>query len=417
MELRNEYNQIKEQYGEFCKSSLKLDMSRGKPGADQLDLIEGMLTVLAGNQDCYTRNGWDCRNYGLVDGIPEAKALFAELIGVQESELIVMGNSSLNIMYDTMADAMLFGVNGKEPWCKQGTIKFLCPAPGYDRHFTLCETFGIEMIPVKMNADGPDMDQVEQLASSDASIKGIWCVPKYSNPTGITYSDEVVRRFASLKTAAEDFCIYWDNAYLIHDLNAETEPLLDLLAACKQQGTENRVFMFASTSKITFPGAGVALFAASETNIARRKKKLCAQTIGHDKLNQLRHVKYFGCASGVKEHMQKQAAILRPKFDCVLKTLKAELGDKGIASWHHPKGGYFISLDVYENTARRTWELAKNAGVTLTNAGATFPYNQDPRDCNLRIAPTYPSNEELQTAIRILCCCVRLSALEKLLQA
>ncbi len=415
--LKQEYSEVKEFYAKLCAKNLKLDMSRGKPGAKQLDLTEGMLTILKNGQDCFAENGFDCRNYGILGGIPEAKAMFAALLGVSESQMLILGNSSLNIMYDTLASAALFGVGGYEPWSKQGKIRFLCPVPGYDRHFTLCEAFGIEMIPVAMKADGPDMDQVEKLVSSDPTIKGIWCVPKYANPTGITYSDEVVNRFAQMKTAAPDFRIFWDNAYFMHDLEETTEPLADLLSASAACGYPDRVFMFASTSKVTFPGAGIAIFASSEANIAEMQKHLTAQTIGHDKLNQLRHVKFFGTADGVRAHMQKHAAILRPKFDCVIQAFTKELAPRGIASFHNPRGGYFISLDVLDHTARRTWQLAKEAGVTLTSVGATFPYGKDPDDRNLRIAPTYPSDSDLKAAVEVLCCCARLAALEKLVQA
>ena len=414
--LEQELITVKAEYAAHCGRALKLDMSRGKPGAVQLNLTEKMLTVLSESKDCFGENGTDYRNYGISDGIPEAKALFADLLGLPADQLIIFGNASLNIMYDTIANAFLFGIGGNTPWSKQEKIRFLCPAPGYDRHFAICEEFGVEMIPVPMKADGPDMDIVEDMVGKDASIKGIWCVPKYSNPSGITYSDEVVRRFAAMKTAAPDFRIFWDNAYFMHDLESETEPLLDIFAACREAGNEDRVFMFASTSKITFPGAGVALFASSKNNIEERKKHLVAQTIGHDKLNQLRHVRFFKTAEGMKAHMQKHAAILKPKFDCVIKAFNEELLPRGLASFHTPRGGYFIGLDVPDHTARRTWQLAKEAGVTLTQVGATFPYGKDPDDRNLRIAPTFPSDEDLKSAVEVLCCCVRLATLEKLLK-
>lgn len=413
--LQEELKNVKAQYAALCDRALKLDMSRGKPGAAQLNLTEKMLTVLSESKDCFGEKGLDYRNYGISDGIPEAKTLFAKLLDVDEDQLLILGNSSLNIMYDTIASICLFGVGGHAPWSRQGKIRFLCPSPGYDRHFAICEEFGIEMITVPMKADGPDMDVVESLVSADASIKGIWCVPKYSNPTGITFSDDVVRRFATMKTAAPDFRIFWDNAYFMHDLESETEPLLDIFAACREADNEDRVFMFASTSKVTFPGAGVAVFASSKNNIEERKKHLVAQTIGHDKLNQLRHVRFFKTPEGVKAHMQKHSAILRPKFDCVIKAFNEELVPRGIASFHTPRGGYFIGLDVPDHTARRTWQLAKEAGVTLTQVGATFPYGNDPDDRNLRIAPTFPSDEDLKVAVEVLCCCVRLATLEKLL--
>ncbi len=404
------------QYDALCAKGLSLDMSRGKPGAAQLDLSEDMLTVLEKNGDCRAQNGFDCRNYGILEGLPEARALFAEILGVRAEQVIVGGNSSLNLMYDAIVRALLYGTpDSDRPWCREEKIKFLCPCPGYDRHFAICESLGIEMIPVSMNDDGPDMDAVERLVEQDESIKGIWCVPKYSNPQGIVYSNEVILRFAELTPAAKDFRIFWDNAYVVHSFVGAPAAQYNLMTALEQRGKENMVLMFTSTSKITYPGAGVAAMAASEANIAQIKKTMGVQTIGHDKLNQLRHVKYFGSYEGVLAHMERHAAVLRPKFNIVLSTLQAELGGLGIAKWTVPTGGYFISLDVMAGCAKRVYDLAKNAGVTLTPVGATFPYGRDPRDENLRLAPTFPNNEDLQQAIDALCLCVKLAAVEGLL--
>ncbi len=411
-ELNSELSEVKAKLAELCAKGLKLDLTRGKPGNDQLALSEDMLTVLSTRDDCICDNGTDCANYGILDGIPEAKKLFSDLLGIPESRIIVEGNSSLNIMFDTIARAMLFGVYGSEkPWGQQGEIKFLCPSPGYDRHFAICETMGIKMIPVDMTPAGPDMDTVERLVSSDASIKGIWCVPKYSNPEGYTYSAETVERFAALKPAAKDFRIFWDNAYVVHDLYDEKDSLLDIFEACKKHGTEDSVFYFASTSKIAFPGSGVAIIAASENNIAQIKPILAAQTIGHDKLNQMRHVKYFKNAEGVLNHMKKHADIIRPRFEAVINAFRSELS--GIATWTEPKGGYFINLTVPCGCAKRVFNLAAENGVTLTNAGASFPYGIDPCDRHLRIAPTFPSFDNLIAALEILCLCVKVAAIEK----
>lgn len=415
-ELTNLEAQLKKDYQAFKDRNLKLDMSRGKPGADQLDLTSDMLETLTSGSDLKCENGMDTRNYGLLDGIPEAKRMFSQMIGVSENEIIVCGNSSLNIMYDTITRAMLFGVVGSErPWCKEKKVKFLCPVPGYDRHFGVCESLGIEMINVPMNADGPDMDLVEKLVAEDSQIKGIWCVPMYSNPEGVTYSDEVVKRFAALKTAAPDFRIFWDNAYCIHHLTDTPDSLLNILDECKKAGNPNKVFIFASTSKVSFPGSGVAVVGASEENIAQIKSIMNFQTIGHDKVNQLRHVRYFKDFDGIVEHMKKHRAIIEPKFAVVLKHLESEIAPLGIAEWKNPNGGYFISVDTMDGCAKRVVALCKEAGVVLTGAGATFPYGKDPRDRNIRIAPTFPPVSELEIAMELFCLAVKLASVEKLL--
>ncbi|MBQ7821779.1 MAG: aminotransferase class I/II-fold pyridoxal phosphate-dependent enzyme [Clostridia bacterium] len=411
-----EHAKLTKEYSELKAKGLKLDMSRGKPGKDQLDITMGMLGVISDDTDCRSSAGIDCRNYGLLDGIPEAKKLFADLLGLKESRVIVAGNSSLNLMYDSVARAMLYGVVGSEkPWSKLDKVKFLCPAPGYDRHFAICESLGIEMINVPMTENGPDMDVVEKLVAENASIKGIWCVPKFSNPGGIVYSDETVKRFAALKPAAKDFRIFWDNAYAVHDFDIDNPvKLLDIFAEAEKYGNVDKIFYFASTSKISFPGSGVAIMAASEDNLAQIKKVMTVQTIGFDKINMMRHVKYFKDADGILEHMRAHAKIIKPKFDIVIETLERELGNTGIAEWNSPKGGYFISLDVYKGCAKRVYSLVSELGVTLTAAGATFPYGKDPDDRNIRIAPTFPPNDELKLASEILCLCVKLAAIEKM---
>ena len=416
-ELAEQKAQLEAAYRNEQSLGLKLDMSRGKPCAEQLDLSMGMLDALSSADILDTETGTDTRNYGLLEGIPEARRMFAQLLGVSAAEVFVGGNSSLNLMYDTVARAMQFGsVQGEGPWNRQGTVKFLCPVPGYDRHFSVTQTFGIEMIPVPMSPTGPDMDMVEDYVSHDPSIKGIWCVPKYSNPDGYTYSDETVRRFAALKPAARDFRIFWDNAYCIHDLTDTPDHLLNLMDECKKRGTEDMVYMFASTSKITFSGAGVAAMAMSVKNMAWAKKFLTMQTIGFDKINQLRHIRFFRDMDGIRAHMQKHRAIIYPRFELVWKTLEQELGGLGIADWTHPNGGYFISLNVLPGCAKRVVALCKEAGVVLTGAGASFPYGIDPSDTNIRIAPTYPSLEDLAKAAEVLCLCVKLAAAEKLLE-
>lgn len=411
---------LTQEYETYCAKGLSLNMARGKPSSAQLDLSMSMLDVIPSSASCTAENGTDLRNYGVVDGLPEAKALMASLLDDEPENVIVFGNSSLNIMYDTIMRCWVFGTLGATPWSKLDKVKFVCPVPGYDRHFGVTEAFGIEMVPVPMTEDGPDMDAVEELVANNSSFKGIWCVPKYSNPGGVTYSDDVVRRLASMKCAAEDFRIFWDNAYTVHHLYtdaAEQDQLLDIAKACKEAGTPNRYFKFASTSKITFPGSGVAAFAASADNIADTKKLLGAQTIGHDKINQMRHVLFLKDAEGVAAHMAKHAEIIRPKFELVLKMLEEGLAGTGCGSWSNPRGGYFISFDAPEGTAKRIVSLAKDAGVTMTGAGATYPYKQDPRDSNIRIAPTLPPLEELEAAIEVFLCCVKLAAVEKLLGA
>ncbi len=408
--------ELRARYEETKAKGLKLDMSRGKPGPEQLDLTLGLLDCVNARDGYKTESGVDTRNYGLLDGIPEAKEMFADILGVDASQVIVGGNSSLNLMFDYIAMAYSHGVNGGRPWCKEETVKFLCPSPGYDRHFGVTEYFGFELITVDMTPDGPDMDAVERYAA-DPAVKGIWCVPMYSNPDGITYSDETVRRLAAMKTAAPDFRIMWDNAYCLHHLTDTPDTLLNLYDEAKKHGTEDRVVMFASTSKVSFPGSGVAVMAGSPATVADVKKRMNYQTIGYDKLNMLRHVRYFKNADGIRQHMKLHAAILRPKFQVVLDSLKANLGEKGVAQWNTPRGGYFVSVNVMDGCARETVRLLKEAGVVMTGAGATYPYGKDPRDRNIRIAPTFPPLEELKTAMDLFCVCAELACIEKLLAA
>jgi aspartate/methionine/tyrosine aminotransferase len=406
---------LQKQYDGFKSKNLKLDMSRGKPGADQLDLSLEVLDCINSSESCKSEGGADCRNYGLLDGIPEAKKLFADMLEVNPSEIIIGGNSSLNMMYDTIARAVTHGVLGETPWCKLDRVKFLCPSPGYDRHFAVTEHFGFELVTIGMKPDGPDMDEVKRLVESDPSIKGIWCVPKYSNPEGITYSDEVVDRFASLNPAASDFRIFWDNAYCVHHLRDTHDKLKNILEALRKNGKENMVYIFGSTSKISFPGSGVSMMAASEENIASIKEQLAFQSIGPDKLNQLRHVRFFKDMNGIEQHMIKHAEIVRPKFDAVIECFERELTGTGLAEWTNPNGGYFISVNTLDGCAKRTVQLCSEAGVVITPAGATFPYGLDPRDRNIRVAPTYPPIDELKTAVELFCLCTKLAGVEKLI--
>ena len=415
--LINSYPQLQKEYEGYKVRNLSIDMSRGKPGPEQLALSMDLLDTLNSNESLKVEEQIDIRNYGSIDGIKEAKELFAQVLQVCTNEIIIGGNSSLSMMYDTIARALLKGVvDSKIPWGKESKIKFLCPSPGYDKHFAICDFFNIEMIRINMLNDGPDMDQIEELVSKDDSIKGIWCVPKYSNPEGITYSDHVVNRLASIRTKANDFKIFWDDAYTVHHLTDEPDILKNILTACKHAGNPNRVFIFASTSKITFAGSGVAVMAASEENINFIKKQLAIQTIGPDKINQLRHVRFFKDLENITLHMKKHAQLIKPKFDMVLNVLDSQLGDYEIASWSKPNGGYFISLNTLDGCATEVVELASKLGVTFTKAGATFPYGKDPRDRNIRIAPTLPTLKELKTAIAVLCLCIKLVSINKILQ-
>lgn len=410
-------SELEASYEEKKSLNLQLDMSRGKPSTTQLDISQKILNTFTSQSDLTASDGTDCRNYGGLDGIPEAKQLMAELMGTAPEHVIIYGNASLTIMYDSISRSYTHGVLGSTPWCKLDTIKFLCPVPGYDRHFAITERFGIEMINIPMTEDGPDMDMVEKLVSSDASIKGIWCVPKYSNPQGICYSDETVRRFANLKPAAEDFRIYWDNAYAIHHLYEDRQvEILDIISECEKAGNPDIVYEFASTSKVSFSGSGVAALAASHANLADIKKQLTIQTIGYDKINQLRHVRFFKDLDGLKNHMKKHANEMRPKFEAVLDILDRELSGTGIGTWRKPLGGYFISFDAMEGCAKKIVAKCKEAGVTLTNAGATFPYGKDPKDSNIRIAPSFPTPEEMTKATELFVLCVKLVSVEKLLE-
>lgn len=408
--------ELNKEYEEAKAKGLKLDMSRGKPSPAQLDMERDFLGMVISDTDVTTETGVDCRNYGLLDGIPEAKRLLADMLGVSENNVIVFGNSSLNVMYDTVARSMILGVMGSTPWCKLDKVKFLCPVPGYDRHFAITEQFGIEMINIPMTESGPDMDLVEKYVNEDSAVKGIWCVPKYSNPQGYTYSNETVKRFAALKPAAEDFRIFWDNAYAIHDLyDDKCDELLEILSECEKAGRPDMVYEFCSTSKVTFPGAGIAAVVASAANLDFIRKTMTIQTIGYDKLNMLRHVKYFKNIDGMKAHMKKHAAIMRPKFEAILKVLDSELEGLGIGSWTRPNGGYFISFDAMEGCAKAIVEKCREAGVVLTGAGATYPYKNDPKDSNIRLAPTFPSPEELSLATDLFVLCVKLVSVEKIL--
>lgn len=416
-ELREELDALEQEYKKYSYHPLSLNMARGKPSPEQLDLSMGMMDVLSSKADLKCEDGTDCRNYGVLSGIPEAKELFADVMEVNPNNLIIFGNSSLNVMYDCIARSYSHGVMGSTPWCKLPKVKWLCVVPGYDRHFKITEYFGFEMINVPMLPTGPDMDMVEKLVREDELIKGIWCVPKYSNPTGNSYSDETVRRFARLEPAAPDFRIYWDNAYTIHHLyDHDQDHLIEILAECKRAGNPDLVYKFASTSKVTFPGSGIALLAASQNNLEDINKQMTMQTIGHDKVNQLRHVRFFKDIHGIVEHMRKHADIIRPKFEIVNSVLEEELGGLGIGSWTKPNGGYFVSFDSLPGCAKAIVLAAKKAGVTMTGAGATFPYGKDPSDSNIRIAPTYPSLEEVTAAMKLFTLCVKLVAAQKLLE-
>ena len=414
-ELQKQEELLLKEYEKQKEKGLKIDMTRGKPCSEQLDLSEGMLTAISTNADCLTEYGFDCRNYGLVDGLDYAKKIFSDIIGVPWNQIIVGGNSSLNLMYDAVARYMLYGVNGEKPWVKQEKIKFLCPVPGYDRHFAICESLGIEMVNVPLLADGPDMDMVEKLIK-DETVKGMWCVPKYSNPTGITYSPSIIKRIAAMKPAAKDFRLFWDNAYAVHDIYEDGDVLIDILPECEACGNGNMPLIFTSTSKITYPGSGVSAIGGSKENIDYIKSIMQKQTIGHDKMNMWRHVKYFKSADGIREYMKKHAAILRPKFEICQKVLEENLSDTGVAMWTKPKGGYFISLNVYAGCAMKTVEIAKEAGVVVTEAGATFPYHKDPGDTNIRIAPSFPKTDELEKGMEVLCACAKLAAVQKLIE-
>lgn len=416
-ELLNLKTSLNAEYEEAKAKGLKLDMSRGKPAVAQLDMGMDIMDVLDGTSDMKSSSGLDTRNYGELLGIPEARELMAEMMGTKAENVIVCGNASLNIMYDTVSRSMTHGVMGSTPWCKLDKVKFLCPAPGYDRHFAITQHFGIEMITIPMTPQGPDMDMVEKLVAEDAAVKGIWCVPKYSNPQGYTYSEETVKRFAALKPAAEDFRVFWDNAYGIHDLYEDRrDELGDIISECEKAGNPDMVYEFASTSKVSFAGAGIAAIATSKSNLDYIKKSMTIQTIGYDKINQLRHVRYFKNLEGLKAHMKKHAALLRPKFEVCLKVLEQELGGTGIGSWTKPNGGYFISFDAMVGCAKAIVAKCKEAGMVLTGAGATFPYGVDPEDSNIRIAPSYPTTEEMEQATELFVLCVKLVSVEKLLE-
>jgi aspartate/methionine/tyrosine aminotransferase len=414
-QLQAERDSLLERYEGFRRQGLALNMARGKPAPEQLDLSNALLDLLPRSLPPLDSTGTDTRNYGGLAGIPEARGLMGAILGVPASQVLVSGNSSLALMYGIVARAMLHGVRGFKPWAALGAVSFLCPAPGYDRHFAITESFGIRNIAVEMGPDGPDMAVVERLVQTDPSVKGIWCVPKYSNPQGVTYSDETVRRFAALRPAAGDFRIFWDNAYAVHDLEEPGDALLGLSAACEEAGSPDLCYLFASTSKVTFASGGIAALATSEENLAEIEHGLALQNIGPDKVNQLRHVAFLRDLDGVREHMRRHAALIAPKFKVVLDTLERELTGPGIARWTRPRGGYFVSFDGPEGTAARTVALAREAGVVLTGAGATFPYGTDHRDTNIRIAPTYPSLDELAVASELFCVCARLAALERLL--
>ena len=412
-ELISLKGELEKKYEEVKSLGLSLDMSRGKPSAEQLDLTMDMLNVMSTVEDCKAENGFDCRNYGVLDGMPECKKVFADILDVDTKNIIIGGTSSLNLMYDYLNQCMFLGVADCEPWSKQGKVKFICNTPGYDRHFTITEFFGIEMISVEMDEFGPDVEKIAELVK-DPMVKGMFCVPKYSNPNGVTYTDERVKALAALKPAAKDFRVIWDNAYIIHELTDKPDVLMNIFDACKEYGTEDNFVEFTSTSKISFPGAGVSAIAASDSNIAEIKKRLNFQTISYDKLNQLRHVKYFKNADGVKAHMDKHAAIMAPKFNLVLDMLEKEIAPLGIGEWVKVKGGYFISYNTVGSSAKRIGELCKEAGLVLTTVGATYPYGVDPEDKNIRIAPSFPPVDDLRKAMDVFCLCAKLAAVEAL---
>ena len=411
-------SELSKAYEDAKSLNLKLNMARGLPSAEQLDMEADFFGTLFPDSTFKSEAGIDCRNYGELIGITEARKLMGDMMEVPADNVIVFGNSSLNVMYDTVCRSMILGVNGSTPWCKLDKIKFLCPVPGYDRHFAITEQFGIEMINIPMTATGPDMDMVEEYVNNDPAVKGIWCVPKYSNPQGISYSDETVKRFAALKPVAEDFRIFWDNAYCIHHLyDDKQDQLLEILDECEKAGNPDMVYKFCSTSKVTFPGSGIAALGTSKANLDFIKSVITIQTIGHDKLNQLRHVRYFGDINGMKNHMKKHAEILRPKFELVLSELDKELTELEIGEWTKPIGGYFVSFQTMDGCAKTVVAMCKEAGVTLTGAGATYPYKKDPHDSNIRIAPTFPPIEELAQALKIFVLCVKLASVRKLLEA
>ncbi len=414
-ELKEQLAVLTKEYEAAKAKGLKLDMSRGKPSPAQLDVSNEMLDIVNSETGCVSDSGTDCRNYGIMEGIPEARQLMGDFLRVPKENVFVCGNASLNIMYDCVSSAMLFGIMGSTPWCHLDKVKFLCPVPGYDRHFKITELMGIEMINIPMTENGPDMDMVEKLVSSDSSIKGIWCVPKYSNPQGIVYSDETVKRFAALKPAAKDFRIYWDNAYALHYIYDENIEIPEILSECAKAGNPDLVYEFCSTSKISFAGGGISAIASSEANLKWISKRMNVETISYDKINQLRHARYFKNGDGLRAHMRKHAEFLRPKFDVVLETLDRELTGLGAGSWMKPKGGYFISFDAVPGCAKAIVNKCKEAGVVLTGAGATYPYGKDPDDSNIRIAPSYPTLEELKQAAELFTLCAKLATVEKLL--
>ena len=412
-ERKAEYARLQKEFGDLKAKGLNLNMARGKPSKQQIDQANGIFDLMRDPAD-YVTDGIDVRTYGELAGIPAARRLFAEVLGCKPEQVFVGGNSSLQLMYDTICKAYTHGLlHSPRPWCKEETVKWLCPVPGYDRHFKVTETFGFELVAIPMTDEGPDMDAVEE-AVKDPAVKGIWCVPKFSNPEGIIFSDRVIRRMAALKPAAPDFLIMWDNAYCIHEFEGDFIPFPDILSECAKYGNADMVFEFASTSKVTLPGAGISCFACSEANMAYMKKLIDIQTIGFDKVNQQRQVLFLQNKEHMLEMMRQRATVMAPKFRCVVETLDREVAPAGIADWRRPKGGYFVSLNAMPGTAKRTLALCKEAGVTMTSAGATFPYGKDPQDSNIRIAPSLPPVEELEQAIAVLCVCLKLAALEKL---